>query len=126
VKLLWGGKAAEHMDYETLKVPLWCKVWDLTIMPVQERWAATKMLVRPDEPKAMYVGRRMRAKAFVLLWLLPVRWTYEWDRCRHCDQICGYDESRYGGEYDSWEATFLAAPSGWRLGRCHIYRDGGP
>lgn len=122
-----GGKVEDYA-YLDIKIPLWTKVWDRTILPVQERWAATKMLVRPDEPKAMYVGRWMRLKTLVLLWTLPIRWTYDWeDGCKHCDQICGYDESRFGGEYDFWECTFLSAPTGWRhWGRCHIYREGGP
>jgi hypothetical protein len=101
-------------------------LYDKFVQPWIERWGATKMLVRPDDPQAMYVGRFLRVKALLLIWLAPLRWDYPYD-CKHCEQVCGYDESRLGGEYNSWEATFVAIPHRWwRLARAHIYREGGP
>jgi hypothetical protein len=103
----------------------WDRPYDAVLIGLLERLYATKMLLWPDEKGAMYVGRWLRAKAYVLIWMLPIRWNYP--ECRHCDQVCGYNESRSSmGEYDTWDATFLAIPMGWHLGRAHIYRDGGP
>ena len=68
-----------------------------------------------------------RLKAMLLM-LGPVEWAYpDYPGHKNCDEVLGWNCTYWnGGEMTCWEATFVAVPYGWRLGRAHLYREGGP
>lgn len=68
-----------------------------------------------------------RLKAALLLWG-PVVWEYPYYAGhKNCGEVLGWDLRTWnGGEMTCWDATFVAVPHGWRLGRAHLYREGGP